>query len=86
MWAASSLRFGIRSAGFCGETEDEHAATLDLVQRTQYDQAFIFAYSERSKTFASRHLQVGLALVPPGSDPADCCCGNVSIDPHRDFL
>ncbi len=45
-------------AGFCGETEEEHAATLDLVERTSYDQAFMFAYSERSKTFASRHLAV----------------------------
>ncbi|KAK9864446.1 hypothetical protein WJX84_002398 [Apatococcus fuscideae] len=43
-------------SGFCGETEEEHAATLDLVLRTHYDQAFIFAYSERSRTFASRHL------------------------------
>ena len=44
--------------GFCGETEEEHAATLDLVQQTHFDQAFMFAYSERSKTFASRHLAV----------------------------
>ena len=36
---------------------------MDLVQRMQYDQAFIFAYSERSKTFASRHLLVCPALT-----------------------
>ncbi|KAK9848481.1 hypothetical protein WJX84_012363 [Apatococcus fuscideae] len=43
-------------AGFCGETEEEHFATVDLVKRMQYDQAFMFAYSQRTKTFASRHL------------------------------
>lgn len=42
--------------GFCGETEEEHEDTLDLMQRTQYDQAFMFAYSEREKTHAARHL------------------------------
>lgn len=31
--------------GFCGETEDDHAATLDLLRATRYDAAFLFAYS-----------------------------------------
>ena len=44
------------ATGFCGETEEEHEDTLDLMQRTQYDQAFMFAYSEREKTHAARHL------------------------------
>ena len=44
-------------AGFCSETEEEHQDTLDLMRKTQYDQAFMFAYSEREKTHASRHLQ-----------------------------
>lgn len=43
-------------AGFCGETEEEHAATLDLLRHTRYDNAFLFSYSERAKTYASRHL------------------------------
>lgn len=30
--------------------------TLDLIHKTQYDQAFMFAYSEREKTHAARHL------------------------------
>ena len=46
----------ICATGFCGETEEEHEDTLDLMQRTQYDQAFMFAYSEREKTHAARHL------------------------------
>jgi hypothetical protein len=43
-------------AGFSGETEEEHAATLDLLRNTRYDNAFLFSYSERAKTYASRHL------------------------------
>jgi tRNA A37 methylthiotransferase MiaB len=43
-------------AGFSGETEEEHAATLDLLRNTCYDNAFLFSYSERAKTYASRHL------------------------------
>lgn len=45
------------AAGFCGETEEEHLDTLDLIRKTQYDQAFMFAYSEREKTHAARHLE-----------------------------
>lgn len=45
------------AAGFCSETEEEHLDTLDLMRKTQYDQAFMFAYSEREKTHASRHLE-----------------------------
>lgn len=41
--------------GFCGETEEEHAATLDLLRSTRYDNAFLFAYSRRDKTHAARH-------------------------------
>ena len=43
-------------AGFCGETEAEHAATVDLLRNTRYDNAFLFSYSERGKTHAARHL------------------------------
>ncbi|KAL4432197.1 hypothetical protein ABPG77_005959 [Micractinium sp. CCAP 211/92] len=43
--------------GFCGEREEDHAASLDLVASTGYDQAFLFAYSMRDKTHAARHYQ-----------------------------
>uniref|UniRef100_A0A383WC25 Uncharacterized protein n=1 Tax=Tetradesmus obliquus TaxID=3088 RepID=A0A383WC25_TETOB len=43
-------------AGFCGETDEEHQATADLLRRTRYENAFIFAYSQRDKTYAARHL------------------------------
>ena len=41
-------------AGFCGETEDEHADTLSLMEAVGYDHAFMFAYSERPDTYAAR--------------------------------
>eukprot|EP00740_Mantoniella_antarctica_P000979 CAMPEP_0181394776 /NCGR_PEP_ID=MMETSP1106-20121128/27955_1 /TAXON_ID=81844 /ORGANISM="Mantoniella antarctica, Strain SL-175" /LENGTH=669 /DNA_ID=CAMNT_0023516289 /DNA_START=108 /DNA_END=2117 /DNA_ORIENTATION=+ len=43
-------------AGFCGETEEEHADTVSLMKRVGYEQAFMFAYSERAGTSAARKL------------------------------
>ena len=42
-------------AGFCGETAEDHAATLSLLREVRYDGAFMFQYSERPGTKASRH-------------------------------
>ena len=41
-------------AGFCGETDAEHADTLSLMEAVRYDHAFTFAYSERPDTYAAR--------------------------------
>ncbi len=41
-------------AGFCGETAQDHAATLSLMEEVVFDSAFMFAYSERPGTLASR--------------------------------
>ena len=43
-------------AGFCGETEEEHRASVELMQQVQYDQAFMFHYSQREKTHAHRSM------------------------------
>jgi MiaB/RimO family radical SAM methylthiotransferase len=43
-------------AGFCGETEEEHADSLDLMRSVRFDQAFMFAYSLREKTHAARNF------------------------------
>ncbi len=43
-------------AGFCGETEDDHRATLDLFRRVRYDYAYMFKYSQREGTYAARHM------------------------------
>ena len=44
-------------AGFCHETEEEHADTVSLMTRVGYEQAFMFAYSEREGTSAARNLE-----------------------------
>ena len=41
-------------AGFCGETEQDHMDTLSLMEQVVFDSAFMFAYSERPGTLASR--------------------------------
>ena len=43
-------------SGFCGETEEDHQATLSLLREVRYDKAFMFAYSMREKTHAHRRL------------------------------
>jgi len=43
-------------AGFCGETEEEHAETLSLMEWAAYDFAYMFKYSERPGTFAAEKL------------------------------
>jgi tRNA A37 methylthiotransferase MiaB len=50
-------------AGFCGEGEADHAASVDLLASTGFDAAFLFAYSERERTHAARRHADD---VPPG--------------------
>ncbi|MBR6345840.1 MAG: tRNA (N6-isopentenyl adenosine(37)-C2)-methylthiotransferase MiaB [Bacteroidales bacterium] len=42
-------------AGFCSETEEDHAETLSLMEEVGFDWAFMFEYSERPGTLAARH-------------------------------
>ncbi len=43
-------------AGYCGETEEDHQLSLSLMRECGYDSAFMFKYSERPGTYASKHL------------------------------
>nr|XP_006639507.2 PREDICTED: CDK5 regulatory subunit-associated protein 1 isoform X2 [Lepisosteus oculatus] len=49
-------------AGFCGETEEDHQQTVSLLRDVQYNMGFLFAYSMRQKTHASRRLQDDVPL------------------------
>ncbi|MBP5135521.1 MAG: tRNA (N6-isopentenyl adenosine(37)-C2)-methylthiotransferase MiaB [Paludibacteraceae bacterium] len=42
--------------GFHSETEEDHQQTLDLMRTVGFDMAFMFKYSERPGTFASKNL------------------------------
>lgn len=44
-------------AGFCSETEKDHQQTLSLMQESRYDMSYMFFYSERPGTLASRRYQ-----------------------------
>lgn len=43
--------------GFHSETEEDHRETLSLMKEVGYDSAFMFKYSERPGTYASKHLK-----------------------------
>lgn len=42
--------------GYHDETEEDHQLSLSLMQEVGYDSAFMFKYSERPGTYASKHL------------------------------
>ncbi|CAG9334741.1 CDK5RAP1 [Blepharisma stoltei] len=44
-------------AGFCGETEEDHQETLKVLRTVRFEQAYMFAYSMRSKTHAFNAMQ-----------------------------
>ena len=42
--------------GYSSETEEDHQQSLSLMRECAYDSAFMFKYSERPGTYASKHL------------------------------
>ena len=42
--------------GYHSETEDDHRLSLSLMEEVGYDSAFMFKYSERPGTYASKNL------------------------------
>lgn len=49
-------------AGFCGETEEDHQDTLNLMEYVKYDFGFMFAYSERPGTLAAKKMEDDVPL------------------------
>ena len=43
-------------SGYCSEIEEDHQMSLSLMRECAYDSAFMFKYSERPGTYASKHL------------------------------
>jgi len=41
-------------AGFCTETDEDHADTLSIMEYSRYDMSYMFFYSERPGTLAAR--------------------------------
>ena len=51
---------GLTTDVFCGfhsETEEDHQETLSLMKEVGFDASFMFKYSERPGTYASKHLK-----------------------------
>ncbi len=44
-------------AGYCGETDEEHQATLEVMKDVGFDFAFMFKYSERPDTLAAKRYK-----------------------------
>jgi tRNA-2-methylthio-N6-dimethylallyladenosine synthase len=49
-------------AGFCTETEEDHQATLQIMDYCQYDYSYMFFYSERPGTLAARRYEDDIPL------------------------
>lgn len=47
--------------GFHSETEEDHKESLSLMEICGFDSAFMFKYSERPGTYASKHLKDNIA-------------------------
>ena len=48
--------------GFCGETEDEHLQTVELMKEIGFDHAFMYLYSMREHTYAWKNFQDDVPL------------------------
>jgi tRNA-2-methylthio-N6-dimethylallyladenosine synthase len=49
-------------AGFCTETEEDHQATMDIMQYSRFDYSYMYFYSERPGTLAARRFTDDVTL------------------------
>jgi tRNA-2-methylthio-N6-dimethylallyladenosine synthase len=61
--------------GFPGETEEEHAQTLALLERIPYDNLFSFIFSERPHTTAALRLAKERRAAQPSAEWAEVARG-----------
>jgi tRNA-2-methylthio-N6-dimethylallyladenosine synthase len=74
--------------GFPGETEEDFQATLDLVEKARYKNAFIFKYSPRPGTTSDKRLQdtVGAEVKRRRNVELLAVQEKISDELSRDFL
>jgi len=75
-------------AGFPGERESDHAATLDLIRRAGFKNAYVFKYSPRPGTRAARGLadDVPEAVKSRRHGELLTAQGEVSLAQNRSFV
>jgi tRNA-2-methylthio-N6-dimethylallyladenosine synthase len=44
-------------SGFCTETEEDHKDTLSIMEKSRFDMAYMFSYSERPGTLAAKRYE-----------------------------
>jgi len=49
-------------AGFCTETEQDHQATISIMQKAEYDYCYMYFYSERPGTLAEKRYEDDVPL------------------------
>ena len=75
-------------AGFSGETDADHADTMSLFRAVRYDSAFMFQYSERPGTLASRHYpdDVPLAVKTARLNEIIALQNEISLEINRECV
>ena len=75
-------------AGFSGETDADHADTMSLFRSVRYDSAFMFQYSERPGTLASRHYpdDVPLAVKTARLNEIIALQNEISLEINRECV
>ncbi|MCY2929283.1 MAG: MiaB/RimO family radical SAM methylthiotransferase [Planctomycetota bacterium] len=74
--------------GFPGETDADHAASVDLIRRTRYKNSFIFKYSPRAGTLAAKRLADDIPEPVKKRRNADLLAaqGQVGLVHHRSYV
>ena len=73
--------------GFPGETEEDFADTLDLVERIRYDSAFTFLYSPRKGTPAAEYEdQIPEAVKHERFDRLVDVMNRISVEKNREYI